>query len=250
MRLVQGMYADAGSRVRVGEGYSEEFEVKVGVHQGSVLSLLLFIIVLEALSQEFCSGVPWILYADDLVIITESLEECVRRLLTWKEAMEKKGLRVNAGKTKIMICGTGLDLLQSSGEFPCTVCRTGVGSNSIFCNGCKHWVHKKCSGLKRLKKDPDYRCTRCQGTARPLDGRPQKEVQVGPDKLEVVASFCYLGDLLSAAGGCELSTTTRVKTAWKKFKDLLPVLSSRHLFFKTCGLVYSSCVRSAMLHGH
>ena len=98
------------------------------------------------------------LYADDLVI-TESLKECVRRLLTWKEAIEKKRLRVNAGKTKIMICGTGLDLLQSSGEFPCAVCRTGVGSNSIFCNGCKHWVHKKCSGLKRLTKDPDYRCT-------------------------------------------------------------------------------------------
>ena len=140
-----------------------------------------------------------------------------------------------------MICGTGLDLLQSSGEFPCAVYRTGVGSNSIYHNGCKHWVHKKCSGLKRLKKDPDYRCTRCQGTAHPLDGRPQKEVQVGPDKLEVVASFCYLGDMLSAEGGCELSTTTRVKTAWKKFKDLLPVLSSR-------GHVYSSCVRSAMLH--
>ena len=107
MRLVQGMYANAQSRVRVGEGYSEEFEVKVGIHQGSVLSPLLFIIVLEALSREFCSRVPWEdLYADDLVIIAESLEECVRRLLTWKEAMEKKGLRVNAGKTKIMICGT------------------------------------------------------------------------------------------------------------------------------------------------
>ena len=39
--------------------------------------------------------------------------------MTWKEAMEKKGLRVNAGKTKIMICGMGLDLLPSSGECPC-----------------------------------------------------------------------------------------------------------------------------------
>ena len=39
-----------------------------------------------------------------------------------------------------------------------------------------------------------------------------------------------------------------MKTAWKKFKDLLPVLSSRHLSFKTRGLVYSSCMRSAMLH--
>ena len=121
---------------------------------------------------------------------------------------------------------------ESSGEFPCAICRTGVGSNSIFCKGCKHWVHKKCSGLKT--EDPDYRCTRCKGTARPLDGRPQREVQVGPDKLEVVASFCYLGDMLSADGGCELSTTARVKTAWKRFKELKPVLSSRHLSFKTC----------------
>ena len=73
--------------------------------QGSVLSPLLFIIVHEALSREFRSGLPWEdLYADDLVIIAESLEECVRRLLTWKEAMEKKGLKVNGGKTKIMIC--------------------------------------------------------------------------------------------------------------------------------------------------
>ena len=112
---------------------SEEFDAKVGVHQGSVLRPLLFIIVLEALSREFRSGVPWEdLYADDRIIVAVSLKECVRRLLTWKEAIEKKELSVNAGKTKIMICGTGLDLLQSSGEFPCAVCRTGVGSNSIF----------------------------------------------------------------------------------------------------------------------
>ena len=107
---------------------------------------------------------------------------------------------------------------------------------------------RNASGLKHLKKDPDYRCTRCQGTACLLDDRPQKEVQVGSDKLEVVASVCYLGNMLSAAGGCELSTTARVKTAWKKFKDLLPVLSSRHLSFKIHGRVYSSCVWSAMLH--
>ena len=74
VRMVQGMNANARSRVLVGEGYSEEFEVKVGVHQGSVRSPLLLIIVLEALSREFCSGVPWEdFYADDLVIITESL---------------------------------------------------------------------------------------------------------------------------------------------------------------------------------
>ena len=54
--------------------------------------------------------------------------------------------------------------------------------------------------------------------------------------------------MLSAARGCELLTTTRVKTTWKKLKELKPVLSSRHLAFKTRGHVYSLCVRSAMLH--
>ena len=53
--------------------------------------------------------------------------------------------------------------------------------------------------------------------------------------------------MLSAARGCKLATTTRVKTAWKKFKELLPVLSSR-LSYKTRGRVYSLCVRNAMRH--
>ena len=123
----------------------------------------------------------------------------------------------------------------------CAVCRTGVGRNRIIrlCNGCKHWVHKKCSGIKCLAKDPVYRCTQCKGTACLLDSRPHREVQVGPDKPEVVASFYYLGDILSAADGCE---PQHVKTTWKKFKELLLVDSSRQLFFKTCGYVYRCCV--------
>ena len=126
IRLVQGMYENARSRVRVGDGFSGEFGVLVGVHQGSVLSPLLFIIVLEALSREFRVGVPWEdLYADDLVIIADSLDECVNRLKIWKEGMEKKGLRVNAKKTKVLICGEGLDTLRKSGKYPCGVCFSG-----------------------------------------------------------------------------------------------------------------------------
>ena len=44
------------------------------------------------------------------------------------------------------------------------------------------------------------------------------------------------------------SRSVFVKTAWKKFKELLPVLSSCHLSCKTRGRLYSSYVRSAMLH--
>ena len=43
VKLVQAMYANAKSQVRVGDQYSEAFDVGVGVHQGSVLSPLLLL---------------------------------------------------------------------------------------------------------------------------------------------------------------------------------------------------------------
>ena len=58
VRLIQSMYENARSRMHVGCNLSEEFSVKVGFHQGSCLSSLLFIMVLEALSQEFRKGCP------------------------------------------------------------------------------------------------------------------------------------------------------------------------------------------------
>ena len=113
VRLVQSMYKDVRSRVRVGDGYSEEFGVGVGVHQGSVLSPLLFIIVLEALSREFRTGCLWeLLYADDLMISAGSKEELLEKVKIWKTEMEKKGLGMNIGKTKIMESGINLDVLK------------------------------------------------------------------------------------------------------------------------------------------
>ena len=250
VHLVQSMYKDVRSRVRVGDGYSEEFGVGVGVHKGSVLSPLLFIIVLEALSREFRTGCPWeLLYAVDLMISAESMEELLVKVQTWKTEMEKNGLRVNMGKTKIMESGINLDVLKKSGKYPCGVCQSGVGSsNAIFCGGCKRWVHKKCSGIKGpLRPDPEFRCVRCLGTARAIDEREVSEVEVGNEKLEVVPEFCYLGDMLSAGGGCELAAITRCKCAWGKFRQLLPLLTNCHLPLLTRGKVYSSCVRSVML---
>ena len=142
----------------------------------------------------------------DLMISAESMEELLVKVQTWKTEMEKKGLRVNMGKTKIMESGINLDMLKKSGKYPCGVCQSGVGSsNAIFCGGCKRWVllHKKCSGIKgSLRPDPEFRCARCLGTAQAIDEREVSEVEVGNKKLEVVPEFCYLGDMLSAGGGC------------------------------------------------
>ena len=194
VHLIQSIYKEVRSRVRVGDGYSWEFGVGVGVHQGSVFSPLLFIIVLEALSREFLTGCPWeLLYADNL-ITAESMEKLLVKMQTLKTEIEKKGLRVNMGKAKIMQSGINLDMLKKSGKYPYGVCQTGVGStNAIFCGGCKCWVHKKCSGIKGLlRPDPEFRCTRFFGTPWASDEKKVSEVEVGNQKLEVVPEFCYL----------------------------------------------------------
>ena len=60
---------------------SKGFEVKVGMLQGSALSPLLFVIVIEAISREFRVALPWeLLYADDLAVIAETEEELIKRL--------------------------------------------------------------------------------------------------------------------------------------------------------------------------
>ena len=205
IRWVQSLYRGARSSVRIGDTYSEEFHVKVGVHQGSVLSPLLFIMVLEALSREFLTGCPCeLFYADDLVIMSKTLNELLEKLKTWKKGMEAKGLKANMTKTKLMISGPELNLLRDSGKYPCAVCRKRVGSNAIYCTGCAHWVHKRCSGIKdSLANRTDFQCKRCKGIARPIDGRPTTSIAVEESELGVVYEFCYLGDMIDAGGGCE-----------------------------------------------
>ena len=82
----------------------DKFDVKVVVHQGSVLSPLLFIIVLKALLRECRCSLPWeMLYASDLVIIAKSFEKLRARYPAWNNCVESKGVRVNLGETEVMI---------------------------------------------------------------------------------------------------------------------------------------------------
>ena len=86
-------------------------------------------------------------------------------------------------------------------------------------------------------------------SVRLVDGRPFKEVEVGDCVLEVVDRFCYLGDMLSAGGGCIVAATARSKYAWGKFRENLPLLTSKPVPFDLRDCLFSSNVRSSMLHG-
>ena len=59
-----------------GSAYSEEFKVKVGVHQGSVLSPLMLAIVVDVITENARRGVVnELLYAGDLVLMSKTMED-------------------------------------------------------------------------------------------------------------------------------------------------------------------------------
>ena len=101
------LYDGAKTRVWVGSAYSEEFKVNAGVHQRSVLPPLLFTIVVDVITENATRGVVnELLYADDLVIMSEDMEDLKERFWNWKDVLESKGLKVNARKTKLMVSGS------------------------------------------------------------------------------------------------------------------------------------------------
>ena len=79
VRAVMSLYDGAKTRVRVGSAYSRKFEVKVGVHQGSVQSPLLFAIVVVVIAENVRSVVDELLYADDLALMSEDMEDLKER---------------------------------------------------------------------------------------------------------------------------------------------------------------------------
>ena len=88
------MYDNAHSKASITNSNSNPIKVSVGVHQGSVLSPLLFIIVMEALSCEFRTGCPWeLLYTNDLVIVAESLGELTVRIKIGKMEWKRRDSR-------------------------------------------------------------------------------------------------------------------------------------------------------------
>ena len=117
MRAVVSLHDGAKTRVRVGLELSEEFEVKVCVHQASAFSPLLFAIVVDVITESVRNGLmSGMLYADDLVLTSETMEGLTEKFWKWKEAFESKGLKVNLRTTKVVVSGAEGEVTVSKVE--------------------------------------------------------------------------------------------------------------------------------------
>ena len=110
--------------------------MKVGLHQGSVLSPLLFAVVMDVVFSETRSGLPSeLLYANDLVLMALTIEQ-LRRVAEWRDSLLDKGLKVNAGKSQVMVGTSGGKMIVKSGKWPCGVHGKRVQANSVQCTVC------------------------------------------------------------------------------------------------------------------
>ena len=117
------LYTWACTVVRTEAGLSGSFEVKVGLHQGSVLSPLLFAAAMDVISSEGRSGLPSeLLYVDGLVIMAPTMEQLSRRVAP------------NDTAYKQWSCHSGFKLL-------CKLCRTSpppaMGARFTFFWACR-----------------------------------------------------------------------------------------------------------------
>ncbi|XP_076047213.1 uncharacterized protein LOC143028728 [Oratosquilla oratoria] len=96
---------DARARVRSAAGTTEAFSVGVGLHQVSTLSPYLFNLLTDVLVEEVTKEAPWsMLFAHDIVFVSESRDELQERLELWRGLLEDYGLKVSRQKTEYLEC--------------------------------------------------------------------------------------------------------------------------------------------------
>ncbi|ETN85809.1 reverse transcriptase [Necator americanus] len=106
VRWTKLLYAKPTCVVRCAAGASRPFPVQVGVHQGSSLSPLLFILCMDTITKEIQKQHPWtLLFADDVMLAAESRDDLQKQVQSWKDQLQQYGLRLNTSKTEYMECG-------------------------------------------------------------------------------------------------------------------------------------------------
>ena len=159
--------------------------------------------------------------------MSETIENLKKRFPKWRSALESKGLKVNLEKTKLMVCGSEGEIIQSKID----PCGKRVTVNLLIYAKCDQWIRERCLKLKKVTPSSakflvSSKCNKAASGA----GEVQQNVMC--DKLETVKQFCHLGDRLNASGGCEVIVTAKTRLGWKKFKEWGEILFGKKFFLQ------------------
>ena len=146
----------------------------------------------------------------------------------------------------MMVSATEGEMVLSKID-PCGICGKRVESNAVCCTQGTKWIHERCTKMKKVTctSARHFVCRRCTD----VEDGTEEPVEVLCDEVETVKGFCYLGDRLNASGGCETAVTSRVRIGRMKFRECGELLRGRRFSLRMKGMVYRTCVRSAMLNG-
>ena len=59
VEAIMDLYTETKTRVKTVAEISKDFDIRVGGHQWSILSPLLFIVVMDEVAKKIRNGVPW-----------------------------------------------------------------------------------------------------------------------------------------------------------------------------------------------
>ena len=90
-----------------------------------------------------------LLYADELTLMSETIEIFWNKLRKWKDVFERICLKDSLGKTKVMVIGyiTKDGMSKGKGD-PCWVSSLRVKAQSVLCEQYGKWIHGRCAGGK------------------------------------------------------------------------------------------------------
>ena len=174
---VKSLYVGSKACVKVGNEVSEWFPVRVGLRQGCVMSPWLFNLYIDGVVREVNARVlgrglklvdgidnEWelnqLLFADDTVVVADSERKLCQLVTEFERVCERRKLRVNVSKSKVMRCTRNEDgdrlCVMLNGEVLEEVDQFRYLGSVIAANGgveadVRHRVNEGCKVLGALK---------------------------------------------------------------------------------------------------
>ena len=182
---------------------------------------MVFAIVVNVVTE----NVSELLYVDDLVLTSKTMNGLREKFWKWKKACKSKGLKVNLGKTKVVVIGAEGEVSVNKKD-PWGIRGKLVMANSMLYVKYGKWIKGRCAKVKRVtsKLGRDFGCERCK-----KQGDELVELEELFKEVETVKCFCYLGDRVNASGGYQTAVTATTSYCFEFMFPKLTLVYLKHL---------------------